>query len=146
MLRNEVMASRHVGNHRTRCDRLGNDPPLLLVAPPSAAHHARHFRAAPNNLRVVTDVDHNVHKSRDHRRIAIMHARVSLHYVGVEHRLLSLPGLTGQSSTPGRWLLDRPVKPGDDSEVRHSTMIFTKSPGFNRSLASRPFNTRKRSS
>jgi hypothetical protein len=27
---------------------------------------------------------------------------------------LSLPGLTGQSSTPGRWLLDRPVKPGDD--------------------------------
>jgi hypothetical protein len=26
-----------------------------------------------------------------------------------------LPGLTGQSSTPSRWLLDRPVKPGDDS-------------------------------
>jgi hypothetical protein len=25
--------------------------------------------------------------------------------------------LTGQSSTPGRCLLDRPVKPGDDSEV-----------------------------
>jgi len=24
-------------------------------------------------------------------------------------------GLTGQSSIPGRWLLDRPVKPGDDS-------------------------------
>jgi hypothetical protein len=31
---------------------------------------------------------------------------------------LSLPGLTGQSSTPGRCLLDRPVKPGDDSKVR----------------------------
>jgi hypothetical protein len=30
---------------------------------------------------------------------------------------MSLPGLTGQSSTPGRWLLDRPVEPGDDSEV-----------------------------
>jgi ADP-dependent NAD(P)H-hydrate dehydratase / NAD(P)H-hydrate epimerase len=28
---------------------------------------------------------------------------------------LSLPGLTGQSSNPGRWLLDRPVKPGDDT-------------------------------
>jgi hypothetical protein len=27
---------------------------------------------------------------------------------------LSLPGLTGQSSTHGRRLLDRPVKPGDD--------------------------------
>src|SRR5271168_4666927 len=30
---------------------------------------------------------------------------------------MSLPRLTGQSSTPGRWLLDRPVKPGDDSAV-----------------------------
>jgi hypothetical protein len=29
---------------------------------------------------------------------------------------VSLPGLTGQSSAPGRCLLDRPVKPGDDSE------------------------------
>jgi hypothetical protein len=29
--------------------------------------------------------------------------------------MVSLPGLTGQSSIPGRWLLDRPVKPGDDS-------------------------------
>src|SRR5271155_5072954 len=29
---------------------------------------------------------------------------------------MSLPGLTGRSSTPGRWLLDLPVKPGDDSE------------------------------
>jgi hypothetical protein len=30
---------------------------------------------------------------------------------------VSLPGLTGQSSTLGRCLLDRPVKPGDDGEV-----------------------------
>jgi lysine 2,3-aminomutase len=28
----------------------------------------------------------------------------------------SLPGLTGQSSTPGRWMLDRPVEPGDDAD------------------------------
>jgi hypothetical protein len=28
--------------------------------------------------------------------------------------LVSLPGLTGQSSIRGRWLLDRPVKLGDD--------------------------------
>src|SRR5215467_8236792 len=31
------------------------------------------------------------------------------------HPPVSLPGLTGQSSIHGRWLLDRPVKPGDDS-------------------------------
>src|SRR5262245_9334755 len=30
---------------------------------------------------------------------------------------VSLPGLTGQSSIHGRWLLDRPVKPGDDTLV-----------------------------
>jgi hypothetical protein len=28
---------------------------------------------------------------------------------------MSLPGLTGQSNIHGRCLLDRPVKPGDDS-------------------------------
>ncbi len=28
---------------------------------------------------------------------------------------LSLPGLTGRSSNHDRWLLDRPVKPGDDT-------------------------------
>jgi hypothetical protein len=32
-----------------------------------------------------------------------------------------LPGLTGQSSTPSRCLLDRPVKPGDDGEAGVST-------------------------
>jgi hypothetical protein len=31
---------------------------------------------------------------------------------------MSLPGLTGQSSTYGQ-LPDRPVKPGDDSEMGH---------------------------
>src|SRR6516165_12288425 len=30
---------------------------------------------------------------------------------------MSLPGLIGQSSTHGLCLLDRPVKPGDDSEM-----------------------------
>jgi pyruvate carboxylase len=33
------------------------------------------------------------------------------------HLAVSLPGLTGQSSNPGRGVLDRPVKPGDDSTV-----------------------------
>jgi hypothetical protein len=28
-----------------------------------------------------------------------------------------LPGLTGQSSSHGRCLLDRPVEPGDDGEM-----------------------------
>ena len=46
-----------------------------------------------------------------------------------QHRLarfttpsMSLPGLTGQSSTPGRCLLDRPVKPGDDREGMRQAM------------------------
>ena len=30
--------------------------------------------------------------------------------------LVSLPGLTGQPSITARWLLDRPVKPGDDTQ------------------------------
>jgi hypothetical protein len=88
MLRNEVMAPRYVGNHRTWCDRLGNDPPLLLIAPPSATDDARDFRPAPNNLRVVADVDHNVHTIRDPKRIAIMQARSALRYVRSELRLI----------------------------------------------------------
>jgi hypothetical protein len=35
---------------------------------------------------------------------------------------LSLPDLTGQSSIPGRWLLDRPVKAGDDSRGRSTPL------------------------
>ena len=50
------MLPRHVRYHRARCDRLGNNPPLLVIAPPSAADNARYFRVAPNNLRVVTNV------------------------------------------------------------------------------------------
>src|SRR5712671_8020153 len=45
--------------------------------------------------------------------------RVKLSSVDLESLALpsgSLPGLTGQSSIHGRWLLDRPVKPGDDSK------------------------------
>jgi hypothetical protein len=87
MLRNEVMASRYVGNHRTRCDRLSNDPPLLLLAPPAAADDARDFRTTPNNRRVVTDVDHNVLTIHDPKRIASMHARSAIAYVRSEHRL-----------------------------------------------------------
>jgi hypothetical protein len=81
------MAPRHLGSDSTRCDRLGNDPPLLLVAPPPAADDARNLRAPPNDLRVVIDVDHNVHTIRDPKRIAIMHARIALSYVRWEHRL-----------------------------------------------------------
>ena len=55
------MPSRHLRNYRTWCDRLGNNPPLLLVAPSPAANCARYFDAAPNDVRVVTNVDHNVH-------------------------------------------------------------------------------------
>ena len=44
--------------------------------PTSAADNARYFRVAPNNLRVVTNVDHNVHtildpKNRDRALLAV---------------------------------------------------------------------------
>jgi hypothetical protein len=38
---------------------------------------------------------------------------------------VSLPGLTGQSSTHRRRLLDRPVKPGDDREVWNQRLLKT---------------------
>jgi len=63
-------------------DRLGDDPPLLLIAPPSAADRARYLRAALNDLRVVTNVDHNVHTILYFKRIAIVHHSPSLSYVG----------------------------------------------------------------
>ena len=52
-----------------------------------------------------------------------MSEQIDALYVGLERfpmtltLLVSWPGLTGQSSTRGRCLLDRPVKPGDDSEL-----------------------------
>ncbi len=61
LLRNQIMPSRHVRNYCTQRNRLGNDPPFLLIAPPLAANYARYFRTAPNNVRVVNNVDHNVH-------------------------------------------------------------------------------------
>ena len=82
MLRSKIMPPRHVRYHRTRCDRLGNNPPLLLIAPPSAADHARYFRVASNDLRVVTNVDHNVHTILDPNKITIVHCSQSLSYVG----------------------------------------------------------------
>jgi hypothetical protein len=35
--------------------------PFSSIAPPPTAHHAHYFRAAPNDPRVVINVDHNVH-------------------------------------------------------------------------------------
>jgi hypothetical protein len=52
------MPSRHVGNHRTRSNRLGEDPPLILIAPSPPSNYARYFLAAPNHICVVTNVDH----------------------------------------------------------------------------------------
>jgi hypothetical protein len=67
------------------CGEYGsNNPPLLLIAPPSAADDARDRRPALNDLRVVIDVEFNVHTIPDLKRIAIMHARISLHYVESE--------------------------------------------------------------
>src|SRR5215471_12598622 len=83
MLWSEIMPSRYVRNHRTRRDRLGNAPPLLLIAPPSAADRARYLRAALNDLRVVTNVDHNVHTILYPKRIAIVHHSPSLSLCGV---------------------------------------------------------------
>jgi hypothetical protein len=36
----------------------------------------------------------------------------------IAHPIGKVPGLTGQSSTHGRRLMERPDKPGDDREVR----------------------------
>ena len=76
------MPARHVRNHCTRCDRLANNPPLLLIAPPPAADHSRHLCMAPNDLRVVTNVAHNVHTIHVPKRTAIVHRSHSISYVG----------------------------------------------------------------
>ena len=75
------MPSRHVRNHGTRGDCLGNDPPLLLIAPSPAADHARYFRVAPSDLHVVTNVVHNVH-TISATKITIVHCSRSFSYVG----------------------------------------------------------------
>ena len=75
------MPSRYVRDHRTWCDRLSNDSSLLLIVPSSAADHARYFRAPLNDLRVVTNVDHNVHTIYDPKRIAILHYPASVNHV-----------------------------------------------------------------
>jgi hypothetical protein len=52
-------------NYFTRCDCLSNNPPLLFIAPPSAADYAGYVRVAPNGLRVIANVDHNLHMILD---------------------------------------------------------------------------------
>ena len=76
------MAPRHVGSDSTRRNRFGDNPPLLLVAPPPAADDRRNLCAAPNQPRVVINVDHSVHTIRDPKRIASMHTHIGLSYVG----------------------------------------------------------------
>ena len=56
--------------------------PFSSSLPPSAADHARYFRAPLNDLRVVTNVDHIVHTILDPKRIAIVHHSPPLSYVG----------------------------------------------------------------
>jgi hypothetical protein len=64
-----------------------------------------------------------VERSDTHRRLAGYDGFHPTHSIEPERfpvtptHSMSLPGLTGQSSTRGRWLLDRPVEPGDDSEA-----------------------------
>src|SRR5579864_606041 len=82
------MAPRHVGSDSTRRDRFGDNPPLLLGGPPPAADDPRNLCAASNQLRVVINVDHSVHTIPDPKRIASMHARIALSYVGSQYRLL----------------------------------------------------------
>ena len=82
MLRSKIMPPRYIRYHRIRRDRFRNDPTLLFITPSSAPNHPRYLRAAPNNLRVVTNVDHNVHTILYPKRIAIVHHSPSLRYVG----------------------------------------------------------------
>ena len=71
----------HIRNHGTCHDRLRNDPSLILIAPSSAADYAGDFYVAPSELRVVTNVVHNVHTTSIHE----IHDRAlwrSFSYVG----------------------------------------------------------------
>ncbi|MFZ0837795.1 MAG: hypothetical protein WAM77_10095 [Xanthobacteraceae bacterium] len=77
------MPPRYVRYHRIRCDRFRNDPPLRLSTPPPPPNNARYLPAALNDLRVVTNVDHNVHTIRnpDPNRITIVHSLRTRGYV-----------------------------------------------------------------
>ena len=124
------MLPRHIRCHRARCDRLGNNPPLLLIAPPSAADNARYFRVAPNNLRVVTNVDHNVHtildpKNRDRAPLAVTQL------CGVKAPL-TIDGRCPPEDCGGPWgyaeLLDA-IK--DPKHERHAELTERIGEGFN---------------
>ena len=65
-----------------RCSGAGRLGKRSVNAPPSSADHAHDFTAAPNDLRVVTDIDHNVHTICDPKIATILHAPTSLSYVG----------------------------------------------------------------
>ena len=84
---------------------------LHLRAELRAADHARR---QPGIFRDDADADRGAQQPRAQRPsptsgVALEHLPTTLTL------FVSLPGLTGQSSTHGRCLLDRPVKPGDDS-------------------------------
>src|SRR6267378_5081082 len=53
------------------------------------------------------------------------------------HPRESLLGSTGQSSIPGRWLLDRAVKPSDDSIVSVILIEILQRPGCKENIHSR---------
>jgi hypothetical protein len=71
-----IMPSRHLGNYRTGRDRLSNNSPLRIIAPPPAANHARHFRPPPNDIR-----------AHDRNRIAIVHHSALTQRRGSRQRL-----------------------------------------------------------
>src|SRR5450631_3412256 len=59
---------------------------------------------------------------------------------------MSLPGLTGQSSTHGRCLLDRPVEPGDDDELQVKPLYGAASIRFSGAAAAWVMRLRRGSS
>ncbi len=72
------MPSRHLGNNRTRRDCLGHDPTLLLITPIPAASYTGHFRSAPNEIRVVINVVHNVHTISNRPRSCTIRTRSAM--------------------------------------------------------------------
>jgi hypothetical protein len=88
----------HPGLSHGRAGRRG-DPGSRWTNPPAPGRSAR---GSPRAF-----------ASRDHCRLGRTLERFPIELT----LLVSLPGLTGQSSTHGRCLLDRPVKPGDDTTI-----------------------------